>query len=100
MASPSLIEGFGNALLEAFYFKRPVFVNRYGVYSQDIAPTGVRCIEIDGHLTPEVIRTAAAWLANVSPVLEATERNYEIGLSHFSYRVLEERVVPLFELDA
>ena len=29
---PSLYEGFGNALLEAFYFKKPIMTNRYSIY--------------------------------------------------------------------
>ena len=35
---PSLIEGFGNALLETLYFRLPALVNRYPVYAADIAP--------------------------------------------------------------
>src|SRR6266542_758131 len=44
---PSRYEGFGNALLEAFFYRCPVLVHRYPVYARDIAPTGVRCIEIE-----------------------------------------------------
>ena len=94
---PSLAEGFGNALLEAFYYRRPVVVNRYPVYSQDIAPTGVKCIELDGRLTPEVVETASRWITKPNEAAEAVEVNYQVGLNHFSYRVLHELVVPLFE---
>jgi hypothetical protein len=37
---PSLYEGFGNALVEAMYFRMPTLVNRYSVYVSDIAPLG------------------------------------------------------------
>lgn len=94
---PSLTEGFGNALLEAFYFRRPLLVNRYPVYSRDIAPTGVRCIELDGLLTPEVVEAAALWITNPTEIVEATKVNYQAGLTHFSYQVLHERVIPLFD---
>lgn len=93
---PSLIEGFGNALLEAFYFKRPVLVNRYPVYVCDIAPTGVRCIEMEDRLTSAVVDGVAAWLADPSSSAPSVEHNYSIGLANFSYRILEKRVAPLF----
>src|SRR5574341_260611 len=37
---PSLLEGFGNAFLEAVYYRRPIFVNNYTIYSIDIKPKG------------------------------------------------------------
>ncbi|MFV2069310.1 MAG: glycosyltransferase, partial [Pirellulales bacterium] len=37
---PSLYEGFGNALLEAFYFRKPVLVNRYSIFINHIEPKG------------------------------------------------------------
>ena len=45
---PSLYEGYGNALLEAVFYGKPVVVNRYPVYVADIAPLGLSFIEIDG----------------------------------------------------
>ena len=84
---PSRIEGFGNALLEAFYFKRPVLVNRYPVYRADIGPKGVAAIEMDGQVTDAVVAEAERWLADPSAWAEAVETNYEIGLRHFSYGV-------------
>jgi glycosyltransferase involved in cell wall biosynthesis len=92
---PSLYEGFGNALLEAFYYRRPVFVNRYPVYARDIAPTGVVCIEVDGEVTSDTAATAAAWLEDPSRAAAAVDRNYEVGREHFSYRVVRDRLQPL-----
>ena len=40
MTYPSTYEGFGNALLEAIYFRVPVVINRYSIYVQDIEPKG------------------------------------------------------------
>ncbi|MBW2640301.1 MAG: glycosyltransferase family 4 protein [Deltaproteobacteria bacterium] len=37
---PSLYEGFGNAFLEAIYFKKPILVNRYAIFVRDIEPKG------------------------------------------------------------
>jgi mannosylglucosylglycerate synthase len=93
---PSRYEGFGNALLEAFFYRRPVLVNRYPVYARDIAPTGVRCIEIeDGELSGEAIKQAAAWLEDPRRQQEAIERNYQIGVEHFSYAAIRDRFLPL-----
>jgi hypothetical protein len=56
-------ERFGNGLLEAFFYRRPMLVNRYPVYVRDIAPTGVEYIELDGgRLTPEAVERAAELL--------------------------------------
>ena len=42
---PSSIEGFGNAFLEAVYYKRPLVVNNYSIYEADIKPKGFEVIE-------------------------------------------------------
>ena len=93
---PSRFEGFGNALLEAFFYRRPVLVNRYPVYARDIAPSGVRCIEIeDGELTGEAIKHAAAWLEDPRRQRESIEVNYQVGVERFSYATVRERFLPL-----
>ncbi|MDJ0497643.1 MAG: glycosyltransferase family 4 protein [Acidimicrobiia bacterium] len=87
---PSRVEGFGNALLETFFFRRPLLVNRFDVYRADIGPRGVRAIEMDGELTNEVVTAASEWLADPSRWTEAVEANYEIGRRFFSYEVAGE----------
>ena len=52
---PSLYEGFGNALLEAFYYRKPVLVNRYSIFVSDIEPKGFKVIAMDGFLTRSVL---------------------------------------------
>jgi len=98
---PSRYEGFGNALLEAFFYRCPVLVNRYPVYARDIAPTGVRCIEIeDGELTGEAIKRAGAWLEDPRRYQESVETNYQVGREHFSYEIIRERFLPLLPVVA
>ena len=92
---PSRYEGFGNALLEAIYHRRPLLVNRYPVYVRDIAPTGVECLEIDGGLSPEAVARAAKLLEDPEQWRDSAERNYEIGRRHFSFAVVRERFLPL-----
>lgn len=84
---PSLIEGFGNALLEAFYYRRPVVVNRYEAFRRDIAPHGVRVVEMDGAVSDDVVAAAGRWLADPADWSEAVAINYDIGRRHFSYAV-------------
>ena len=38
---PSLYEGVGNAILEAKYFRKPVWVKRYGVFVREIEPPAI-----------------------------------------------------------
>lgn len=92
---PSMIEGFGNALLEAVYYRRPLLVNRYPVYETDIAPTGVTFIELEhGQLTEEALRRCLTWIEDPCQWREAVERNFEIGRRHFSYGTLRRRLLP------
>ena len=51
---PSLYEGFGNALLEAIYFRKPILINRYSIFVRDIEPKGFRLLTMDGFVTPSL----------------------------------------------
>lgn len=84
---PSRVEGFGNAILETFFFQRPLLVNRFDVYRADIEPRGVQAIHMDGELTDEVVGAASEWIADPSQWAEAVEANYDIGRRYFSYEV-------------
>jgi glycosyltransferase involved in cell wall biosynthesis len=86
---PSLSEGFGNAFLEAIYFKRPILVNNYSIYFFDIKPKGFDVIEMDDFITEETVRTTRKILENPERVTEMTEKNYALCLKHYSYRILE-----------
>ncbi len=86
---PSLSEGFGNAFLEAIYFKRPILVNNYSIYFFDIKPKGFEVIEMDDFITDETVRRTREILENPERVKEMTERNYALCLKHYSYRILE-----------
>jgi len=94
---PSRIEGFGNALLEAFYFKRPVLVNRYPVYEADIAPLGVAALEMSGELTDDLVDAARLWLDEPGRWAAAVENNYELGRVHFSYEKASEVLAAALE---
>ena len=86
---PSLSEGFGNAFLEAIYFKRPILVNNYSIYFFDIKPKGFEVIEMDDFITDETVRRTREIMENPERVKEMTKRNYALCLKHYSYRILE-----------
>lgn len=87
VAYPSWYEGFGNALLEAIYFKKPTLVNRYPVYNADIRPLGFDFVEINGAVTEEAVALVRSILDNPDPLV--VEHNFRLGLEHFSYATLE-----------
>jgi glycosyltransferase involved in cell wall biosynthesis len=85
---PSIYEGFGNALLEAFYYRKPVLVNRYSIYVADIEPKGAKVISMDGYLTKGVVGQVQRIIDDKEFRDEMVDFNYEIGKSFFSYSVL------------
>lgn len=95
---PSLLEGFGNAFLEALYFRRPVLVNNYTIYAIDIKPKGFRAIEFDGFITQETIEKVREILTDTSGmVAEMTEHNYQLARRYYSYAVLERQWCALLQ---
>jgi len=84
---PSLIEGFGNALLEAVFYRRPLMVNRYSVYVADIEPHGFDVIAMDGKVDDETVCDALAVLNDPARRAEMVDHNYAVAARHFSYDV-------------
>lgn len=91
---PSGYEGFGNAFVEAVYFKKPVVVNRYAIYVEDIEPKGFLEIPFEEVITERVVEEVRR-IMEPERLKELTEHNYQLGLSYFSYEVLEEKLLPL-----
>ena len=86
---PSEYEGFGNAFLEAVYFRRPIVCKRYPIFRRDIEPCGFRTIAFDDFITSKLVKDVDRLLANPSRVEEMVEHNYGVARRHFSYEVLE-----------
>lgn len=85
---PSLYEGFGNAFLEAIYFKLPVVLNRYSVFGRDIEPKGFRCPLMDGYVARHVAEEVRRLLEDRAYREEMTEHNYKVGARYYGYSVL------------
>ena len=89
---PSTFEGFGNAFLEAIYFRKPVVVNNYSIYHKDIKPKGFQVIEIDGYVTEEAVQKTS-WVLNDQRMRKRmVDHNYVLGQRYFSYEVLESQL--------
>jgi len=86
---PSTYEGFGNAFLEAVYYRKPILCNRYSIYRTDIEPCGFDAILMDGYLTDNVIAQVRAVLDSPERRRQMVERNYEAALRFFSYQRVE-----------
>jgi glycosyltransferase involved in cell wall biosynthesis len=95
---PSLYEGFGNALLEAVFFGKPVFVNRYPVYEADIRPLGFHFIEIDGTVTDGAVDAVRSVLADPARQEADAEHNFIIGRQHLGYDRLQGALEELLAL--
>ena len=89
---PSLQEGFGNAFLEAIYFKKPILINNYSIYFYDIKPKGFEVVEMDDYITNDTVENARRILSDPEAVTQMVEKNYALGLKHYSYTVLEQRI--------
>lgn len=89
---PSHYEGFGNAFLEAVYFRKPVVVNTYAVFARDIAPLGFKTIEMPQLVTNQVVEQTKEILRNPLLRAEWAENNYNLGLKYFSYSVARRKL--------
>jgi glycosyltransferase involved in cell wall biosynthesis len=94
---PSTFEGFGNAFLEAVYFHKPIVVNKYSIYTQDIKPKGFRAVELDGYVTHAAIRETKEILEDSKLCQEIVDHNYQIGRKYFSFSVLRKNLKSYIE---
>lgn len=89
---PSLYEGFGNALLEAIYFRKPLLVNRYSVFREDIESAGFELVTMDGEITEVVVEKIRNLLDDPESFKGSAERNVRIAKELFGYATLEARM--------
>ena len=91
----SLYEGFGNALLEAFYFRIPVVVNRYSIFARDIEPKGFRLPVIAGFPTRGVVEEVRRLLEDKDYRREVVDHNYQTAHRYYSYANLRRKLHAL-----
>ena len=94
---PSSIEGFGNAFLEAVYYRRLILVNNYSIYEMDIKPKGFRTIWFDGFINKTALEMVQHALLHPEQGQQWAEENYQLAKRYFSFTVLEHRLRSVLE---
>jgi len=103
---PSILEGWGNQLLEGLFAKKPIVIYEYPVFKTDIKPFGFNLISLgdqyhkndDGYVcvSEEIIHHAAQTLIDTltsqKTYLMMTSRNFEIAQKHLSYQALRHHI--------
>jgi glycosyltransferase involved in cell wall biosynthesis len=89
---PSAYEGFGNAFLEAVYFKKPILVNTYSIYLHDIKPKGFKIIEMDDFINEKTVNNVIEILQDKKKIQDMVNHNYSIAKRFYSYANLRRKL--------
>jgi len=85
---PSAYEGFGNALLEAMYFRKPVLINRYSIFVRDIEPKGFRLLTMDNFVTSTLAEQVRETLRNSDYRQKMVDHNHDLARNFYGYSVV------------
>lgn len=94
---PSLVEGFGNALLETIYYRKPFLINRYPVYREDIEPLGLRAVTMDSEITAETVDQVERVLGDPALAQAWAEENFALAKKHFGFMALRKLLAGLVQ---
>jgi glycosyltransferase involved in cell wall biosynthesis len=94
---PSLIEGFGNAFLEAVFFRLPLLVRRYPVFVSDIEPLGFDLVKFDEKITEETVEDTLQVILDPIRRRRMVEWNFNLARIWFSYQALSPKLAGLLE---
>jgi glycosyltransferase involved in cell wall biosynthesis len=94
---PSLYEGFGNAFLEAIYFKKPMLINRYATFVRDIEPLGFDLAVMDGFLSKKTVHSVIDILESSKRRKKMVTGNYSVAAQHYSYSVLRNQLSAIMK---
>jgi glycosyltransferase involved in cell wall biosynthesis len=83
---PSLIEGFGNAFLEAVYFRLPLLIRRYPVFVSDIEPLGFDLLTFDEDISEDTVEQVVAVMADPTRRRRMVEWNFNLARENYSYQ--------------
>jgi glycosyltransferase involved in cell wall biosynthesis len=94
---PSLYEGFGNAFIEAIYFKKPILINRYATFVRDIEPLGFDLAVMDGFLSKKTVQSVVDILESSKRRKKMVGSNYAIATRHYSYSILRNQLSAIMK---
>ena len=108
---PSVLEGWGNQLLEAIFAKLPVVLYEYPVYQRDLIRFGFDVgsfgsshqrtetgyVTIPWEQMEQAGKAALRYLTDGQARVRAVQRNYDVASTRLSYPALAELVIPLFQ---
>ena len=95
---PSTIEGFGNAFLEAIYYRRPIVMSTYEIYRIDIRPKGFNVVEFEDYVSDETVKKTRELLLDPQMSAEMFDTNYRIARKHYSFTNLEKYLQVLINI--
>jgi glycosyltransferase involved in cell wall biosynthesis len=93
----SAIEGFGNAFLETIYYKRPLVMSAYEIFTLDIHPKGFKVLSFQDFIPGDLVQSVERLLADPDMASEWTETNYRLGSKYYSLESLEKRLHHIIE---
>ncbi len=92
---PSWVEGFGNAFLEAVYYRRPIVMSTYEIFRTDIQPKGFKVIGFEDFITDETVQQARDVLRDPALAAAMTQHNFELGRRYYSWHTLSSHLNAL-----
>lgn len=92
IAYPSEYEGFGNAFLEAVYYKKPIICNRYSIFRTDIEPCGFHPVLFERYLTTDTVENVRRILTDRDYRRKIVKHNYQVAARFFGFHVVEQEL--------
>ncbi len=93
---PSDTEGFGNVVIEAAAFRKPLFVNNYSVL-REFKAKGFDFVEINQAVNSQAVEKMHTLLSDKRKRSQMAEMNFAIVKKHYSLEALEGQLQALLE---
>ncbi|KHE72639.1 glycosyltransferase family 4 protein [Halobacillus sp. BBL2006] len=108
---PSILEGWGNQLLEGMFAKKPLLVYEYPVFERDIKQSGIKypslgseydlstlgLVEVNEEVMDKAVEDAVGILTTPEVYEDVVETNFRIGKEKYSYEALKRYLENVLE---